>query len=85
MNQRREQGSLIGRSRWRGLILAGLGVALLIVLQAVVPDVPVYLVGVIPLLVGGVFLAYAFVFAPRVRYGEFEPRSFPREVPCIVI
>ena len=48
-----------------GLILAGVGVGLLVFLQAIVPDMPVYLVGFIPLLVGGAFLAYAFAFAPE--------------------
>jgi hypothetical protein len=48
-----------------GLILAGVGVALLVFLQAILPDMPVYLVGLIPMLVGGAFLAYVFVFAPH--------------------
>jgi hypothetical protein len=47
-----------------GLILAGVGVGLLVFLQAIIPDSPVYLVASIPLLVGGALLGYAFVFAP---------------------
>ena len=46
-----------------GLILAGAGVGLLIFLQAFVPDMPVYLASLIPLLVGAALLGYAFVFA----------------------
>jgi hypothetical protein len=47
-----------------GLIVAGVGAGLLVFLQAIIPDMPVYLVGMIPLLVGAALLAYAFVFAP---------------------
>lgn len=47
-----------------GLILAGVGVGVLVFLQAILPDMPVYLVGMIPLLVGGALLGYAFFFAP---------------------
>lgn len=48
-----------------GLILAGVGVGLVVFLQAIVPDMPVYLAGLIPLMVGVAFLTYAFVFAPE--------------------
>lgn len=47
-----------------GLILGGVGAGLFVFLQAIVPDMPVYLAGLIPLLVGAALLAYAFVFAP---------------------
>jgi hypothetical protein len=47
-----------------GLILAGVGVGVYIFLQALIPDMPVYLVGLIPLLIGGAIFTYAFVFAP---------------------
>jgi hypothetical protein len=47
-----------------GLIVAGVGVGLFVFLQAVVPDKPVYLAGLMPLLVGGAMLTYAFVLAP---------------------
>jgi len=47
-----------------GLILAGVGIGLFVFLQAITPDMPVYLVGLIPLLIGAALLAYAFVFAP---------------------
>jgi hypothetical protein len=48
-----------------GLILAGVGVGLVVFLQAIVPDMPVYLAGLIPFMVGAAFLTYAFVFAPN--------------------
>lgn len=47
-----------------GVICASVGVGLMVLLQAVVPDMQVYLAGLIPLLVGAALLAYAFVFAP---------------------
>jgi hypothetical protein len=47
-----------------GLICGGVGAGLFVFLQAIVPDMPVYLAGLIPLLVGVALLAYAFVFAP---------------------
>ena len=47
-----------------GLICGGVGAGLFVFLQAIVPDMPVYLAGLIPLLVGAALLAYAFVFAP---------------------
>jgi hypothetical protein len=47
-----------------GLITAGVGVGLFIFLQQLIPYMPVYLVGLIPILVGAAFLAYAFVLAP---------------------
>ena len=47
-----------------GLICGGVGAGLFVFLQAIVPDMPVYLAGLIPLLVGAALLAYAFVFGP---------------------
>lgn len=47
-----------------GFICGAVGVALLIILRAIVPDMPVYLVGFIPLLVGVVLLAYAYSYSP---------------------
>ena len=47
-----------------GLICAAVGVGVVVFLHALLPDVPVYLAGLIPLLVGAALLAYAFVFAP---------------------
>lgn len=47
-----------------GLVSAGAGLGLLVFLRAIIPDKPVYMAGLIPVLVGGAMLAYAFVFAP---------------------
>lgn len=47
-----------------GVITAAAGVGIFIFLQQLIPDRPVYLAGLIPLLVGAAFLAYAIVFAP---------------------
>jgi hypothetical protein len=47
-----------------GFITCAVGLGLLIVLRAIVPDMPVYLVGSIPLLVGLVLLAYGYNYSP---------------------
>jgi hypothetical protein len=46
-----------------GLILVATGTALLFFLKVMVPDMPVYLSGLIPMLVGVALLAYALLFA----------------------
>ena len=48
-----------------GLIVAAAGVGLSVFLWAFVPDRPVFFAGLIPLLVGVVLLAFAFISAPR--------------------
>jgi len=48
-----------------GFITCAVGLALLVVLRAVVPDMPVYLVGLIPGLVGLVLLVYGYTYAPK--------------------
>jgi hypothetical protein len=48
-----------------GLLAAGVGIALLIFLKAIVRDEPVYLAGLFPLLTGIAMFAYAHFFAPR--------------------
>jgi hypothetical protein len=50
-----------------GLIAAGVGVALVIFLHGIVPDMPVYLAGLFPLSVGAAMLLYVFVFAPGIE------------------
>jgi cadmium resistance protein CadD (predicted permease) len=52
-------------SKLSGLILSGVGIALLIFLWAFIPEMPVYLAGLIPLLVGLAMLVYAFLVAPN--------------------
>lgn len=47
-----------------GLISAAVGVGLQVFLRPMLPDMPAYLAGLIPLLVGCAFLVYALVFAP---------------------
>lgn len=65
----REQERMRGHRVREGLKLAGMitggaGVGLFVFLHELLPEMPVYLVGLIPILVGGAFLAYAFVLAP---------------------
>jgi len=48
-----------------GMITAGVGAGLFVFLKQLLPDMPVYLVGLIPILVGAAFLAYVFVLAPE--------------------
>jgi hypothetical protein len=47
-----------------GLISAVVGIALVVFLHAIVPDMPVFLAGLIPLSVGAVLLVYGLAFAP---------------------
>jgi Domain of unknown function (DUF6249) len=58
--RRRLEGQKLG-----GLITFAVGIGLMIFLKAVDHDQPAYLVGVIPLLVGGALLAYSSVLAPK--------------------
>ena len=48
-----------------GMINVGVGVGLMVFLYELVREVPVYLVGLIPLLVGVALLTYAVAFAPK--------------------
>lgn len=48
-----------------GLILVGIGAGLLFFLRDLVPDMPVYLVGLIPGLVGAALLSYALLFGAQ--------------------
>ncbi|MBZ5578973.1 MAG: hypothetical protein LAP40_20625 [Acidobacteriia bacterium] len=58
--RRQREGMKLG-----GLICAGVGISLLIFLRQIVPDQPVYLAGMIPLLVGAALLTYAFFMTPQ--------------------
>jgi hypothetical protein len=58
--RRRLEGQKLG-----GLITFAVGIGLMIFLKAVDHDQPAYLVGVIPLFVGGALLAYSSVLAPK--------------------
>ncbi len=62
IRQRRLEGLKLG-----GLITAAVGIGLMAFLHGVEHDEPVYLVGLIPLLIGVALLAYAFALAPRAE------------------
>jgi len=47
-----------------GMIVTGVGAALIVFLRAILPDMQVYLAGLFPLLVGVAMLGYAFFLAP---------------------
>jgi hypothetical protein len=58
--KRRLEGMKLG-----GLITAAVGIGVIVLLRGLEHEEPVYLVGVIPLLIGMALLAYAFVLAPK--------------------
>jgi hypothetical protein len=60
--KRRLEGSKLG-----GLITAAVGIGIMVLLRGIVHDEPVYLAGLIPLLIGVAMLTYAFVLAPKEK------------------
>jgi hypothetical protein len=58
--KRRIEGLKLG-----GLITAVVGIGVMVLLRGLVTDEPVYLSGVIPLLIGLALLTYAFLLAPK--------------------
>jgi hypothetical protein len=59
--QRRLEGMKLG-----GLVTAAVGLGVMVLLRGIAnEDGPVYLAGLIPLLIGLALLAYAFVLAPK--------------------
>lgn len=58
--RRRLEGQRLG-----GLITAVVGIGLVVFLRAIGHREPVYLVGLIPLLVGMALLAYSYLLAPK--------------------
>ncbi len=48
-----------------GFITCAVGLGLIVALRAIVIDMPVYLVGFIPMLVGAVLLAFGYTYAPK--------------------
>jgi hypothetical protein len=58
--RRRREGMKLG-----GLITAVVGVGVMALLRGLVTDAPVYLAGLIPLLIGLAMLAYTFLLAPK--------------------
>jgi hypothetical protein len=66
-----EQEKNIAKSRTMGLQLGGLvttavGIGVMALLHGLVHDEPVYLAGVIPLLIGVALLLYVFLLAPKI-------------------
>jgi len=50
-----------------GLVTTAVGIGVMALLHGLVHDEPVYLAGVIPLLIGVALLLYVFVLAPKVK------------------
>jgi hypothetical protein len=66
----REQNNVVTKRRLEGMKLGGLitavvGIGVMVLLHGLVRDEPVYLSGVIPLLIGLALLVYTFLLAPR--------------------
>jgi len=59
--KRRLEGMKLG-----GLITAVVGIGVMVLLHGLVTDAPVYLSGIIPLLIGLALLTYSFLLAPEV-------------------
>ena len=59
--KRRLEGLKIG-----GLVTTAVGIGVMVLLRGLVNDEPVYLTGLIPLLIGVALLAYPFLLAPKV-------------------
>jgi hypothetical protein len=60
--KRRLEGLKIG-----GLVTTAVGIGVMALLRGLVHDDPVYLAGLIPLLIGVALLAYPFLLAPKVE------------------
>ncbi len=58
---RRHEGMKLG-----GLITAVVGIGAMVLLHGLVHDEPVYLAGLIPLLIGSALLLYVFMLAPKI-------------------
>ncbi len=58
--RRSREGTKLG-----GLVTASIGVGLLVFLRALVPERPVYLCGLIPLLIGIALLTYSYTLTPK--------------------
>jgi hypothetical protein len=67
---RRHEGMKLG-----GLIVLAIGIALMPLLAKLAPSEPVWLVGLIPALVGAALLIYAIFLSPRSKQ---ESREIPR-------
>jgi len=58
--KRRQEGLKLG-----GLITGAVGIGVMVLLRGIEHDDPVYLAGLIPLLIGVAMLTYTFVLAPK--------------------
>jgi hypothetical protein len=58
--RKRQEGQRLG-----GLITAAVGIGVMAFLRTIGPDRPVYMIGVIPLLVGFALLCYSYMLAPK--------------------
>jgi hypothetical protein len=63
--KRRLEGTKLG-----GLITVAVGIGLIVLLRGIEHDEPVYLAGMIPLLIGVAMLAYAYMLAPKEKEKE---------------
>src|SRR5258707_3174715 len=66
----REQNRTVTKRRLEGMKLGGLittvvGIGVMVLLRGLVHDEPVYLSGLIPLLIGLALLTYTFILAPK--------------------
>ena len=66
----REQNRTVTKRRLEGMKLGGLitavvGIGVMALLRGLVNDEPVYLAGLIPLLIGAALLTYTFLLAPK--------------------
>jgi hypothetical protein len=59
---RRREGLKIG-----GIVTAAAGLGIAVFLMQIEPNKPIWFVGTIPLLIGGVLALYAFLLAPRPK------------------
>jgi len=63
--ERRAERRTRGGLRLGGLVLVAVGIGATTFLYAIVPDVPVYLAGLIPALIGIALLAYSYILVDR--------------------
>ena len=63
--ERIKRGRILEGQKLGGVVMVGFGVGILIFLKALVEEAPVYLVGMIPLLIGVALLEYAYAMAPK--------------------
>src|SRR5260370_18688190 len=78
VTKRRLEGMKLG-----GLITAVVGIGVMALLRGLVNDEPVYLAGLIPLLIGLALLTYTFLLAPKEVKGENAPSA--GKIPCTIM